>query len=196
MRAVQHALPVRRGLWFSCFSIDSPVCLPGGTKTLVYVGGGNGLRRGIPAGSCCRAHSLVAMSHPCETFANLHFLYFISLLSLPATVTIRPSASLCLLFRKNCLIKRKKKLKHAFASLPGPQAWLLLLPGPLFPRRLALHAARLPGRQLRPLLGCSVMWPPPPFLSSRCHLASRSQPRGEGLHVGTSPRPPAQGTQK
>lgn len=60
-------------------------------------------------GSCCRAHSLVAMSHPCETFANLHFLYFISLLSLPATVTIRPGVSLCLLFRTNCSIYREKK---------------------------------------------------------------------------------------
>lgn len=38
----------------------------------------------------------------------------------------------------------------------GPQAWLLLLPGPLLPCRVALHASRLPGCQLRPIPGRQV----------------------------------------
>lgn len=65
-------------------------------------------------------------------------------------------------------------------SLPGPQTWLFLIPGSLFPWRLALHAARLPGRQLCPILGCSVMCLVVPFPSSRCHLASCSQTWGRG----------------
>lgn len=38
----------------------------------------------------------------------------------------------------------------------GAQAWLLLLPGPILSRCLALHASGLPGRQLHPLPGGSV----------------------------------------
>ena len=38
----------------------------------------------------------------------------------------------------------------------GPEAGLLLLPGPLLSGRVALHAAGLPGRQLCALLGCQV----------------------------------------
>lgn len=38
----------------------------------------------------------------------------------------------------------------------GPQAGLLLLPRPFLPSRVALHAARLPGCELRPLPGCKV----------------------------------------
>lgn len=38
----------------------------------------------------------------------------------------------------------------------GPQAWLLLLPGPLLPCRVALHASCLPGCQLCLVPGCQV----------------------------------------
>lgn len=43
---------------------------------------------------------------------------------------------------------------------PGPQAWLLLLPGPLLPCCMALHASRLPGCQLRLVPGRQVSPPP------------------------------------
>lgn len=39
---------------------------------------------------------------------------------------------------------------------PGPQAWLLFLPGPLLPCCVALHASGLPGCQLRPVPGRQV----------------------------------------
>lgn len=48
----------------------------------------------------------------------------------------------------------------------GTQAWLFLLPGPIFSRRLALHAPCLSGCQLRPLPGGSVCTSP----SQQCHL--------------------------
>lgn len=38
----------------------------------------------------------------------------------------------------------------------GPQAWLLLLSGPLLPCRVALHASCLPGCQLCLVPGCQV----------------------------------------
>lgn len=97
-----------------------------------------------------------------------------------------------LLFPEDYFICRKQ-VKLRFVSLPGPQTWLLLVPGSLFPRCLALHAARLPGCQLRPLLSGSVMCLVVLFPSSRCHLASRSQTRGglRGQGLGTCPRPPA-----
>lgn len=91
-----------------------------------------------------------------------------------------------LLFLEDYLICRKQ-VKLCFVSLPGPQTWLLLVPGSLFPRCLALHAARLPGCQLRPLFGGSVMCLVVLFPSSRCHLASCSQTRGRmsGQGLGT-----------
>lgn len=39
---------------------------------------------------------------------------------------------------------------------PGPQAWLLFLPGPFLSGRVALHASCLSGRQLRPVPGRQV----------------------------------------
>lgn len=78
------------------------------------------------------------------------------LFPLPCVVSIKAGAFLrC--FQNGLFNLLKYKQLKLFVSFAGPQTRLLLVPGSLFPRGLALHAARLPGRQLRPLLGGSVM---------------------------------------
>lgn len=79
-------------------------------------------------------------------------------------------------------------------SLPlptGAQAWLLLLPGPLLPCCVALHASCLPGCQLHSVPGCQVS----PLLAAWEEGAGRRSEPGPTMTctfcpLSAHPRPP------
>lgn len=112
--------------------------------------------------SRCETECLWFVALACESTADLRSEY--SEGHCPPVVQRRHSLTPCFLTRCPSLsvcppslhLSPRLWLLLSCLSAPGSEAGLLLLPRSLLPRCVALHAARLPGRQLRALPGCKV----------------------------------------